>query len=177
MPGEKILVVGGIRSGKSKWAEKLALSDRQVVYIATAQVWDEEMARRVNEHKIRRPSHWQTVEEPQKIACILNELNQWDVQPTVLIDCLTLWVTNLLLSEMNLEKEFADLVQTIKTYQGKVILVSNEVGLGGIASNQLTRTFGDALGTLHQLLGEICNKVYFVWCGIAIDIKKHGERI
>ena len=170
-------MIGGIRSGKSRWAEKLVSQSDEVVYIATAQAWDEEMADRIKSHRASRPSEWETIEEPLKIARIIDELGRKAKPPAILVDCLTLWVTNLLLSEQNIELELQKLSTAIAEYGGRIVLVSNEVGLGGVSSNQLTRNFVDAIGNLHQQLASICTRVYFVWCGFALDIKKYGEMV
>lgn len=170
-------MTGGIRSGKSRWAEKLVSQIDNVIYIATAQVWDEEMAKRIKLHRVNRPPTWQTIEEPYNITQIINEFGRVDRPPAILVDCLTLWVTNLLLNEYNIELEFQEFKRAIAEYGGTLVMVSNEVGLGGVSINQLTRNFTDVIGLLHQQLADICTRVYFVACGFALDIKNLGERV
>jgi len=168
----RTLILGGARSGKSALAERLAAaSGHEVVYVATAQAHDEEMAARIAHHRAQRPSHWLSVEEPLALAATL----QAHTRPgrCVLVDCLTLWVSNLLGSPDadSFERERDALLKLMPSLKGQVLLVSNEVGLGVVPMGELTRRFVDEAGRLHQALAAQCERVVFVAAGLPLPLK------
>lgn len=166
------LILGGARSGKSALAERLALaSGREVAYIATAQALDAEMAARIDHHRARRPAHWHSVESPLALADTLHA--QARAGRCVLVDCLTLWLSNLLThADAGLfERERDALLATLPQLQGEVLLVGNEVGLGIVPMGELSRRFVDEAGRLHQALGALCDRVVFVAAGLPLALK------
>ncbi|WP_417596544.1 bifunctional adenosylcobinamide kinase/adenosylcobinamide-phosphate guanylyltransferase [Oceanospirillum sp.] len=167
-------ILGGARSGKSGLAEKMASeSGLPVHYLATAQVWDDEMAGRVKHHKSRRPTEWPTTEEPLDIIPVIKAL-VCDQKTCVLLDCLTLWMTNLLLLDDDqalAERQQAFLDFLCQGVDGHLILVSNEVGQGIVPTNKLARRFVDESGRLHQRIAEIADEVIFVTAGISQVLK------
>lgn len=203
------LITGGARSGKSHFAELLAAHPkRPVIYIATAQIWDEEMALRVKKHRAQRPSTWRLIEEPRNIRDTLFQLKDEDA--VILLDCVTLWLTNLLLagqeeqagqatpSDHNGEEfplslqnesdifslvepqilatvqEVAHLAREIKP---QVIFVTNEVGLGIVPENPLSRAYRDLAGRSNQLLAHSADDVYLVVAGLPMELKHSGEKL
>lgn len=168
--GRIILVLGGARSGKSAFAE--GLIDRTCLakaYVATGQVFDEEMRRRVGLHKERRGPEWDVAEEPLDLCGALARTALPD--RAVLVDCLTLWVTNLMMAERNQAQEADSLVRTLKTLPGMVVLVSNEVGQGIVPDNAMARAFRDYAGLLHQKVASMADDVYFVTAGLPQKLK------
>lgn len=166
------LILGGARSGKSRLAEKLAAeSALEVVYIATSQALDGEMNARVAQHRARRPEHWGLVEEPVELARVLRE--QAAPGRCLLVDCLTLWLTNLLLLEdqARLEAERDALLACVAELPGRVLLVSNETGLGVVPLGELTRRYVDEAGWLHQALAERSERVVFTVAGLPMILK------
>jgi adenosylcobinamide kinase / adenosylcobinamide-phosphate guanylyltransferase len=169
------LVLGGARSGKSTHAEKLVTGSlfgavpRPAVYIATAEAGDVEMATRIMAHRTRRGAAWTTIEEPLKLAEAL-EAAAAHGQP-VLVDCLTLWLSNIVLAERDPTPEADRLVQAVRRAQGPLILVSNEVGHGIVPSTPLGRMFRDEQGRLNQRIAEACDAVVFVAAGCPILLK------
>ncbi|WMC09874.1 bifunctional adenosylcobinamide kinase/adenosylcobinamide-phosphate guanylyltransferase [Oceanimonas pelagia] len=171
-PGFHELVLGGARSGKSRLAERLVTADGGLVtYIATATAQDEEMTERIRHHQGRRPPYWTLVEEPLALARVL----QAHAAPghCVLVDCLTLWLTNLLLCEdtRRLEREKTALLETLPLLPGRIVLVSNEVGQGIVPLGELSRRFVDEAGWLHQALAEVCDRVIFTIAGLPQILK------
>lgn len=176
----KTLILGGARSGKSKWAEKIAIaSAKPVIYLATAQARDNEMQSRISHHKDRRPAHWLTIEEPINIAEVIRNSPP---NACLLIDCLTLWVSNALHeaqqihSEPGLAKDFWSALKNnfllaVKNCSCDLIIVSNETGLGIIPLGELTRQFVDETGWLHQTLGTSCDNVGFCIAGFMQNLK------
>lgn len=166
-----ILILGGARSGKSRHAESLAVqSGLEVVYIATGWAGDEEMARRIARHRADRPADWLTVEEPCALASALQA--HAAAGRFVIVDCLTLWLSNLLASEEGRwQTERAALLEVLPGLPGAVCLVSNEVGLGLVPANPLARRFVDEAGWLHQDLARICGRVVWVVAGLAQALK------
>lgn len=163
------LIIGGARSGKSALAENRAIdSGLEVVYIATAAAGDGEMAQRIAHHRQRRPDHWRTVEESLTLAATLRA--EAAPQRLLLVDCLTLWLTNLLLGP-GLEPERSHLLETLPTLPGRVILVSNEVGWGIVPINELARRFADEQGRLNQAVAAICRRVTLVAAGLPLELK------
>ena len=168
----KHLVLGGVRSGKSAFAqEQVASSGKPVSYVATSQVWDEGMAERVRLHKANRPGDWQIIEEPLALAKVLNSLNS--PEQAVIVECLTLWMTNLLCleDEARLEEEKRALVSAVEAFEGDLVLVSSEVGLGIMPMNALARRFGDEAGIMNQTLAKLTDRVTFVAAGLPLPLK------
>ena len=168
----RTLILGGARSGKSALAERLAQgSGREVVYVATAQAGDEEMAARIAHHRMRRPASWLSVEEPMHLAGVLRDNARED--RCVLVDCLTLWLSNLLgdVDPQRFEHERFLLLDTLPTLPGEVLMVSNEVGLGIVSMGALTRRFVDEAGRLHQSIAAISERVLFVAAGLPLVMK------
>lgn len=168
----KELILGGARSGKSAWAEKLALeSGLAVTYIATATAGDEEMAQRIAHHRARRPAAWGVVEEPLSLAAAL----QANAAPRgcLIVDCLTLWLNNLLAAEDEalLQREREALLGMLPELPGRIVLVSNEVGMGIVPLGELSRRFCDEAGRLHQDLAQNCHRVVFVAAGLPLILK------
>lgn len=167
-------ILGGARSGKSALAEKMASnSELPVHYLATAQVWDDEMADRVQHHQSSRPAEWPTTEAPLDIIPIIQS-QACEQKGCVLLDCLTLWMTNLLLldDDAALAKRQQDFLEFLQTgIDGHLILVSNEVGQGVVPTNKLARRFVDESGRLHQRIAEVADEVIFVTAGIPQVLK------
>lgn len=166
------LILGGARSGKSRLAERQAAdSGLAVVYIATSQPLDGEMNARVAHHRARRPDHWGLVEEPVELARVLRE--HASAGTCLLVDCLTLWLTNLLMLEddARLAAERDALLACIAELPGRVLLVSNETGLGVVPLGELTRRYVDEAGWLHQALAERCTRVTFTVAGLPMLLK------
>lgn len=170
------LILGGARSGKSRLAEKLAdESGLEVVYIATSQPLDGEMNERVAKHRARRPAHWALVEEPLALARVLRE--QAAPGRCLLVDCLTLWLTNLLMLDdpARLAAEREALLDCVEQLPGSILLVSNETGLGVVPLGELTRRYVDEAGWLHQALAERSQRVLFTVAGLPMVLK--GEAL
>jgi adenosylcobinamide kinase / adenosylcobinamide-phosphate guanylyltransferase len=165
----KTLILGGMRSGKSRFAEALALqSGLPVTYIATALPGDEEMRQRIEAHCQRRPAGWQVVEEPYALAGALR--THAAAGYCVIVDCLTLWLTQLLCAE-RLERERDALIEVLPTLEAEIILVSNETGLGIVPPDALSRRFNDEAGWLHQALARHCERVVFTVAGLPMVLK------
>lgn len=205
-----ILITGGARSGKSDFAERYAMRlCAQGIYIATSQSWDEEMAARIERHKqIREHSNfpWRTIEEPYDIAAILRKLEKeaevGEERPAVLIDCLTLWLTNWMLklddhnehpvpeqtneipdeasqspvpdSLISIIKEF---VHAVEAYSGTLLMVTNEVGSGIVPAYPLGRRFRDEAGRLNRKLAAVCEQAFLVVAGFPLDLKAHAFQL
>lgn len=170
------LILGGARSGKSRLAERLAAeSGLAVSYIATSQALDGEMNQRIAQHRERRPAHWRLVEEPLALAHVLRE--QAGADKCLLVDCLTLWLTNLLMLDnpARLSAERAALLDCVSGLPGRILLVSNETGLGVVPLGELTRRYVDEAGWLHQALAERCERVVFTVAGLPMVLK--GEAL
>ncbi|MGH8416830.1 MAG: bifunctional adenosylcobinamide kinase/adenosylcobinamide-phosphate guanylyltransferase [Pseudomonas sp.] len=166
------LILGGARSGKSRLAEKLANeSGLDVLYIATSQPLDGEMNQRVMLHRQRRPESWGLVEEPLELARVLKENAEPD--RCLLVDCLTLWLTNLLMLDdpQRLTQERDALLDCLAELPGHIIFVSNETGLGVVPLGELTRRYVDEAGWLHQALAERCQRVVFTVAGLPMTLK------
>lgn len=168
----KTLILGGVRSGKSRLAERLARESRlQVIYVATATAGDEEMGRRIDAHRHRRPAEWITVEEPVRLAGALAAYARHD--RCLLVECLTLWLTNLLCDAgaEALPREREALLAALPGLPGRVILVGNETGLGVIPADALSRRYCDEAGTLHQRLAALCDRVILTVAGLPLALK------
>lgn len=161
------LIVGGARSGKSRLAERLAhAADLPRHYIATAEIWDDEMRARIDRHIADRGTDWVTHEAPRDVAGALAR-----AKGVVLIDCATLWLTNVMLGGGDLQAETAGLIAAIAAHPGPVIVVSNEVGWGIVPNNRLSRDFRDEQGRLNQRLAEAADLVAGVMAGLPMVLK------
>jgi len=177
--GESILVLGGTRSGKSRLAESLAAAQGgPVAYLATALTdpSDPEMTARIARHRERRPSHWTTHEIPRELEQVLPELASSN--GSVLVDCVTLWITNLILGlgggpalDDAAVLEAVDRVSRMSSSDCRIIWVSNEVGSGIIPENPLARRFADLQGLVNQRLATVCDAVYFCVAGLSVQLK------
>ena len=164
------LILGGARSGKSRLAERLAgESGLPVTYIATSQPLDGEMSARIAHHQARRPAGWGLIEEPLALAAALRA--QAAPDRCLLVDCLTLWLTNLMLEEHGLAAAIEALELAVEARRGPTVLVSNEVGLGIVPESALARTFRDEAGRLHQRLAARAGHVLFMVAGIPMIVK------
>ncbi len=166
------LILGGARSGKSRLAEQTAKeTGLSVIYIATAQALDTEMQQRIAHHQQQRPAHWQVCEEPIYLADRLLQCDQ--ANQLILVDCLTLWLSNLLLAEDSAlqQQQIQQLLNVLPQLKSKIILVSNETGLGVVPMGELSRRFVDEAGRLHQNLGQLANKVVFCVAGFPMILK------
>lgn len=163
------LVIGGARSGKSAYAERLATGTaRPRRYIATAEAWDDEMRARIARHLQDRGADWITIEAPLDLGPALNVARPDEV---VLVDCATLWLTNHLLAEHDLQAEAATLLESLAACKAPVVIVSNEVGWGIVPENALARRFRDAQGRLNQTLAETADLVVTVIAGLPLVLK------
>lgn len=170
------LILGGVRSGKSRLAENLAQrSALRVIYIATAHSGDAEMQARISSHRERRPPQWQTIEESLALAKVIRQHAAPDT--CLLVDCLTLWLTNLLCAndEKQLRREREALIECLPELPGKILIVSNETGLGVVPLGELSRRYTDEVGALHQRLAERCEQVIFTIAGLPQILK--GESV
>ena len=165
------LVLGGARSGKSTYAEALAESrPGPCVYLATATAGDDEMAERIAHHRARRGARWRTHEEPLDLAGAL--LAQSQADNTVLVDCLTLWLSNILFANLDVNNHCEQLVAALPQLPGPVVFVSNEVGLGIVPDNALARRFRDEAGRLNQAVAAAAQSVVFVAAGLPLVLKQ-----
>ena len=185
-------VIGGARSGKSAFAEGLARKYNDVVYIATAEVKDDEMRDRIQIHRARRPFNWKTIEAPFHVDRVISNLNE--KSGVVYIDCITLYITNMLLDDnaanpaggadrqrevlkqkqSQILDEINKLCKVCRESKSDVIIVSNEVGLGIVPDNALSRVFRDIAGSANQIIADEADEVYFMVAGIAQRIKYYG---
>jgi adenosylcobinamide kinase / adenosylcobinamide-phosphate guanylyltransferase len=166
-----VLVLGGARSGKTSFAERLSIrSGSKPAYLATAEALDGEMRDRVESHQRGRAGRFQTIEEPLALSdAIIKASANHDV---ILVDCLTLWITNLLVAGEQVAGAVEELGATlVQLKRAKIVLVSNEVGMGIVPDNAMARTFRDLAGSAHQRLAEICDDVYFVAAGLPMTLK------
>jgi adenosylcobinamide kinase/adenosylcobinamide-phosphate guanylyltransferase len=175
LPSALTLVLGGARSGKSRHAERLVLaSGRTPVYVATAQALDDEMAARIARHRARRGARWHTVEEPLDLPGAL--LQECEPGRAVLVDCLTLWLTNLMVANRPVPAEMARLVGLLPSLPGTLVLVSNEVGLGVVPTDAMARAFIDHAGWLHQSIAEHADDVVLMTAGLPLHLKSPTDR-
>lgn len=169
---QRTLILGGVRSGKSRLAERLALeSGLPVTYVATATASDDEMAARIAAHQARRPADWRLVEEPLRLAATLERVCTPD--RCVLVECLTLWLANLIWQPdaAVMDRELAALDAVLPQLPGRLIFVGNEVNMGVIAIDALTRRYCDQAGELHQRLGACCDRVLLTVAGLPLVVK------
>ena len=172
----KTLILGGARSGKSAYAERLAIeSDLPVTYIATAQVYDSEFAQRISHHQQRRPAHWALVEEPFFLADALKQHAK--PESCLLVDCLTLWLAQWICEDCkppqdkSWENERQALLESLPGLPGEIILVSNEVGMGIVPLGEINRKFQDEQGRLNQVVAKVCDKAVFMAAGLPLTLK------
>jgi len=166
-----IFVLGGARSGKSRFAEERTRSfaAQENVYIATAECRDAEMESRIALHRARRGADWRTVEAPYRLAETLSA--EAHGGRAILVDCLTLWLTNHLLADADLDAEGDHLAAALVTVGGPVVLVSNEVGLSIVPENALARRFRDEAGRLNQKIAAIADEAWFIAAGLPLRLK------
>lgn len=172
------LILGGVRSGKSREAQRRAeTSGLEVIYIATATLEDEEMRRRVARHRRERPAGWTTIEEPLHLAAALEAVA--GACRCVVIDCLTLWLSNCLSLDNKAATEFHDarhrLLEVLPSVPGRIIVVSNETNQGVIPMGELARRFCDEAGLLHQDIARLAERVTLMVAGLPVEIKRVGE--
>jgi len=166
------LVLGGARSGKSGFAEReVTATRRSKLYLATSEIWDDEMEQRVDLHRQQRGDGWDLVEEPLDIGSVLTK--HADRRTSILVDCLTLWLTNLMMAEKDVATASADLVGTLSALpnDAHVVLVSNEVGQGIVPIEKMSRDFRDYAGRLHQDIAAAADDVWFVTAGLPQKLK------
>ena len=175
------LVLGGVRAGKSTYAQQLAAKGGRVLFVATAEAGDADMQTRIEAHRESRPSNWDTLEEPVDLVEELTPL--LDRYDTVLLDCLTLWVSNLLLRDQDTDSSRKDILaetrRLLDLYQSSNaswIVVSNEVGLGVVPPTKLGRIFADELGRVNQIVAVKADDVYFMAAGLTLKLKSTNER-
>lgn len=164
------LILGGARSGKSRFAEELAqAAPGRRIYIATAEALDDEMEQRIAHHRLQRGEGWQTVECPLALAEAIAAHAAHDV--VLLVDCLTLWLSNLMMADADIIEECQRLADAVSAAPGMLLLVSNEVGQGIVPDNALARRFRDEAGRLNQAMARIADAVWFVTAGIPSRLK------
>lgn len=165
------LVLGGARSGKTALSERVALhAGSRPAYIATAEALDSEMRDRVASHQSHRGARFTTIEEPLALSNTI--IRAGATHDVILVDCLTLWITNLLMANEDVSTAVSELCATLIEFkQAKVVLVSNEVGQGIVPDNAMARTFRDLAGSAHQRVAEVCDDVYFVVAGQPMTLK------
>tara|TARA_R110002167_G_scaffold223788_2_gene429138 strand:- start:433 stop:981 length:549 start_codon:yes stop_codon:yes gene_type:complete len=181
----KSLILGGVKSGKSRYAENYLkdflaannLDDRQACLIATAQALDEGMLTRIREHKQQRPTSWQLIEEPINLSKALKEAEK--ISDIILIDCLTLWLTNLLMKEDHafMQTEIDLFLLAVSKCTSELVMVSNETNMGIMPLGQLTRDYCDQAGALHQSLAEVCDQASLVVAGLPLVLKSPKENV
>jgi adenosylcobinamide kinase/adenosylcobinamide-phosphate guanylyltransferase len=166
---QSTLVLGGARSGKSRYAEQVIMSSPPPwIYLATAESFDDEMATRIAEHKSRRSRDWRTIDAPLDLADALTALPR---SARVLIDCLTLWLSNLMLAERDIDAEIRRLEKAMLAREAPLVLVSNEVGSGIVPDNALARRFRDFQGLLNQRVAARADRVVLVVAGLPMIVK------
>jgi adenosylcobinamide kinase/adenosylcobinamide-phosphate guanylyltransferase len=163
-------VLGGARSGKSRYAESLVMDCAPPwVYVATGQAYDDEMSARIATHRERRDERWRTIEAPLDLpAAIAAHGNEGH---SVLVDCLTLWLSNILLAERDWNKALRSLVTALSNVDGPVVIVSNEVGLGIVPDNALAREFRDAQGCVNMQIAAIADRAVLIAAGLPLILK------
>jgi len=182
-----IFILGGARSGKSAYALKLAESiPGEKVYLATAQALDEEMRERIKRHKKERGNNWTTIEEPINVVDVIKKNETPPLNPSfskwgqggisgkynvILLDCLTLWISNLMHRKTGVRRSIDKFVSTCKRSKANIIIVSNEVGLGIVPENHLAREFRDIVGYTNQRIAEVSDEVYFMTAGIPMRVR------
>ncbi|HEY8118467.1 MAG TPA: bifunctional adenosylcobinamide kinase/adenosylcobinamide-phosphate guanylyltransferase [Methylophilaceae bacterium] len=170
------LILGGARSGKSAYAERLATeSGLPVTYIATAQVYDDEFGARIKHHQVRRPAEWKTVEVPHRLARTVKA--EATEGRCLIIDCLTLWLAQCICPEctppegIKWEQEKLALIDVLPKLPGQIVIVSNEVGMGIVPLGEINRQFQDEQGRLNQAIAKLCDQVMFIAAGLPLKLK------
>jgi len=169
---QKLLVTGGVRSGKSDFALRSAESSNgELIFLATAEAGDDEMSARIKKHQDERSQRWKTVEEPVKIDEVLDAYSK--SSNTMLIDCLGVWTSNILLSQdkLSFEKSADRLIKSVSNFKGNLVMVTNEVGFGIVPDNELSRRYRDMLGSLNKGILEVADAGVLVVCGAPIYLK------
>ncbi len=171
MPGGKCtFILGGASSGKSAYAERLSLNHAgRCIYVATAHPSDPEMSEKISRHRARRGENWTTIEEPVSIVKPISNLNESNV--LILVDCLTLWLSNIMLENLDVVFETRKLVEQITDARAHLIFVSNEVGLGIVPDNVLAREFRHAQGVLNQEVAAAADEVFLITAGLPLNLK------
>lgn len=172
--GHVVLILGGVRSGKSRYAQQLAAAAERVAFIATAEGRDEEMAQRIARHREDRPSNWTTIESPIALSnALLQCSGNFD---TILVDCLTLWASNLMELEQQdmarITPHVDRLVRTLRAIRSTVVLVSNEVGSGIVPDNEMSRVYRDVLGNINQRVAAVADEVLLLVAGCPLVVKQ-----
>ncbi len=174
------LVLGGVRAGKSTYAQQLASSGERVLFVATAEAGDADMEARIAAHRESRPADWDTLEEPLDLVGALEPVA--DRYDTVLLDCLTLWVSNLLLrdgeggaGDADIPAKVHALLETYDRGTASWIVVSNEVGLGVVAPTRLGRLYTDELGRANQIVAAAADDVFFMAAGLPLNLKRLSD--
>ena len=168
------LVLGGARSGKSVYGEKLLEnSDKAKVYIATGEARDDEMEQRIVLHQSRRGDDWRTIEAPVDVCVAIGEIAAGSI---VLFDCVTLWVSNMMAADMPVEREVQKFCQQLDGFGSDIVIVSNEVGLGIVPDNVLARRFRDEAGRANQMIADACDRVVFIAAGQALVMKVRNDQ-
>ena len=179
------LITGGARSGKSSLAERLAMRGERVLFVATAEALDDDMRRRIAAHQASRPAEWHTLEEPRQLADAIRAriADTPRSHDTIVVDCLTMWVSNLLLQyeddadcEARITGAARELLDVYATTDAAWIIVTNEVGLGVVPPSSLGRAYRDALGRVNSLVASRADKVYLMAAGLALDLRALGAR-
>jgi adenosylcobinamide kinase/adenosylcobinamide-phosphate guanylyltransferase len=185
--GKIVLVLGGVRSGKSRFAQQLAakLAGDNVLFVATAEAGDDEMLERIEHHRQDRPSAWTTIEVPRGVGQAIAKQDQ--LPPTIIIDCLTLLVSNVLLhstqssepetTDHQVDDEVASLLDVCRDTPATVIIVSGEVGMGIVPENELARRFRDLLGRANQQFAEHATSVYWMCAGLAVNVQASADSV
>jgi adenosylcobinamide kinase/adenosylcobinamide-phosphate guanylyltransferase len=166
-------VLGGVRSGKSHFAERLIPKDTKAVYLATGEAIDDEMRHRIYVHQKRRGENWSLREEPLAITDVIKELDG-SGEP-LLVDSLGMWLNNLLFRERDIEQSIMDLVDVLASAKGPVVLVSEEVGLGLVPENRLARQYRDQIGLMNQRVALVARQVIFVAAGLPMLLKGYQK--
>lgn len=174
MKGKMIFITGGAKSGKSSFAMAEAAKIKgKKAYIATAEALDDEMRERIERHRKQRGNGWKTFEEPVKISGVIRKIN--GEYKVIVVDCLTLWLSNIMMNGKVIEKEIKLLCAVLEEAGCTLFVVSNEVGMGIVPENDMAREFRDLAGMLNQKVAEIADEVYMVVSGIPVKIKKKGK--
>jgi adenosylcobinamide kinase/adenosylcobinamide-phosphate guanylyltransferase len=166
-----VFITGGARSGKSSFALKQASGiPGKKAYIATAEPLDEEMRERIEDHRKQRGKEWDTFEEPLMIAEVINRIG--DRYAALVLDCLTLWLSNMMHAKLGIEAEIERLISALRSHQTSVFIVSNEVGMGIVPENEMARKFRDMAGMLNRKIAGAADEVYIVVAGLPLKIKE-----
>ena len=167
--GQLVLITGGAKSGKSRFAEDFVRGmGGQAVYIATAEALDAEMTRRIADHRVQRGAGWDLIEEPLDLC---GALRRSDGQGPRLVDCMTLWLSNLMMQERDVDAALADVLATLTAQASPVVMVTNEVGSGIVPATPLGRDYRDRCGAMNQRLGALADRIDLVVCGHPLRVK------